>query len=400
MFRVLALILTLLSGTASAQEGSRALARLEAGPSFVELSKKGGQIELWLSQPVPYRIFTIAEPRRLVIDFNELAWEGVKAQDLTRRPEALRMGLYQPGWSRMVLDLPAPLKVAQAGLRRHAGGAVLHLTLAAVTDQEFRANAGAPPHLQADRMQAQDVPVGADRYRGDRPLVVAIDAGHGGFDPGAQYSGISEADLTLRAARELREALVRGGIAAYLTRDADEFVPLAERLSKAREVGADVLISIHADAVEVGQASGTVIYTLSKEASNRASELLSEQHDRQDLLAGVDLQYQDDVIADVLMDMARLETAARTEGLAAALVAELKTAIGPLHKRPWLRADFSVLRAADFPAVLIEMGFMNNPADLANMNDPAWRARFAEGVLMALEVWAIEDAAKARLLRK
>jgi len=178
------------------------------------------------------------------------------------------------------------------------------------------------------------------------------------------------------------------------------FVPLQARVSLARAVGTDVFISIHADALAQGRAEGTTIYTLSDKASDNASELLAERQDRADLISGVDLTHHDDVVAGVLMDIARHETEARSDMLAGELVSGITGALGKMHKRPHLEAGFSVLRAPDIPSVLIELGFISSDRDLEKIRDPKWRDSLAEGILAALESWALEDAAAARLIRQ
>ncbi|MBV1903264.1 MAG: N-acetylmuramoyl-L-alanine amidase, partial [Marinosulfonomonas sp.] len=184
-----------------------------------------------------------------------------------------------------------------------------------------------------------------------------------------------------------------------LTRDGDVFVPLEMRVSIARQAGADVFISLHADALVAGRASGATIYTLSEQASDLASQKLAERHNRADLLAGIDLSSQDDVIVGVLMDMARTETAHRSDRLADALVDGLTQTV-TTHKRPRLSAGFSVLKAPDIPSVLVELGFLSSPRDRKNLSDPKWRLRAATGIKNALINWAREDAAQALLLRK
>ncbi len=231
-------------------------------------------------------------------------------------------------------------------------------------------------------------------------MFVVLDPGHGGIDPGAEYDGAVEGDLMLTFARELQEVLLRAGnFKVVLTREGDVFVPLEARVSLARNVGADVFLSLHADALVEGCASGATIYTQSDRASDIASRKLAERHDRADLLAGVDLSDQDDVIATILMELARTETAPRTDKLANALVSGLAQAVG-VHKRPRLSAGFSVLKAPDIPSVLIELGFLSSPRDLQRLRDPEWRKRAAKGVRVALQAWAAADAADALLLRK
>jgi len=161
-----------------------------------------------------------------------------------------------------------------------------------------------------------------------------------------------------------------------------------------------VFVSLHADALEEGTARGATIYTLSQEASDEASQRLAESHDRSDLLAGVDLSGQDDEIALVLMDLARLDTQPRSEALAKALVEALKGGVGRLYKHPHQSASFSVLKAADIPSVLIELGFLSSEEDRANLASPQWQERAARAIVDALEAWARADAAEAELLRR
>ncbi|MCP3970446.1 MAG: AMIN domain-containing protein [Rhodobacteraceae bacterium] len=400
-FRLIWSLAALMFAGQVAAQGLTALARVDAGGSQVVDAGRGARLELGLSQPVPFRVFTLAEPYRLVLDFSEVDWTGLDgaAFDRSDRVAGVAMGGYRPGWSRMVLQLEAPLAVAAAEMRT-GGAARLVVTLEPVSPEDFAARAGAPEGTAF--ALPEPVPLVAPRPRqaGDRPVMVVLDPGHGGLDPGAEREGGVEAELMLIFARELREGLLRAGFEVMLTRDDDIFVPLEMRQSLARAMGADVFLSLHADALAQGRASGATIYTLSEEASDIASEMLAERHDRADLLAGVDLTHHDDEVAAVLMQLARAETAPRSDRLADALVAGLGEHIGNLHKRPRLEASFSVLKAADIPAVLIELGFMSSARDLANLKSPEWRARAAAGIREALLVWAAEDAAEAVLLRQ
>jgi N-acetylmuramoyl-L-alanine amidase len=365
-------------------------------PQGARLFDKGRStvLELALSQPVPFRIFTVDAP---LVD--RLGFEG------SDRVGEAHVGLFRPGWSRMVLELNEPLALKEAGMQTGAGapegGALVHLLLAPVSAAEFAAEAGVPADaLYAGMSARKDLPPAKTRQSGDAPLVVVLDPGHGGIDPGAENGEIDEADLMLTFARELQEMLVRAGqFEVVLTRSEDVFVPLEERVSIARRAGADVFLSLHADALAEGRASGATIYTLSDRASDVASQKLAERHDRADLIAGVDLSAQDDVVANVLMDLARTETAPRADALADALVAELAPSVG-MHKRPRLEAGFSVLKAPDIPSVLIELGFLSSPRDLGRLSDPAWRAKAVWAIRDALIKWGEADAAQAQLLRQ
>ena len=402
--RLLMMVLVLWAGAAQAQQMS-ALARLDATHSFIRDEGRGGlAIDLHLTQAVPYRVFTLDAPRRLVVDFREVDWGGVKAADLLQGSQAsgARFGVFRPGWSRMVIDLAAPLAVETVTMVTdpNDGDAMVQIRLLASDAVDFAARAGTPQAPLWGVPENAGVMRPVARQTGGA-LVVVLDPGHGGIDPGAQTGGENEADLMLSFARQIKEDLTRaGGFKVVLTRDEDMFVPLETRISIARKAGADVFISLHADALSEGRAAGATVYTLSDTASDEASALLAERHDRNDLLAGVDLAGQDDVIAGVLMDMARVETAPRAGQLADQLVKGLTAAIGRMHSRPRQSASFSVLKAADIPSVLIEIGFLSNPQDLKNLSSPEWREKAASGIRAALVEWAASDAARAQLRRQ
>lgn len=393
---------------ATAQDGGlSALARL--GPEGVTVSTRWGarlSLEVSLTRPVPWRVFTLDDPRRLVLDFSELDWTGLDREAL-ERPDAIaavQAGLYRPGWTRMVVELTGPFLLDRAEMETQEDGtARVVLGLVPGDAEAFAAATGAPENalfLPDDPGPPPPPTRTGTRQRGDRPLVVVLDPGHGGIDPGAEREGVVEKDLMLTFARELAEVLRRAGFEVVLTRDDDRFVPLETRVTIARRAGADVFLSLHADALAEGRASGATIYTLAEDASDIASEKLAERHDRGDLLAGVDLTGQGDEVALVLMELARLETAPRSLRLADAIVEGIYAATGATYKTPRHEASFSVLKAPDIPSVLIELGFLSSERDRTNLTDPAWRQRAAGGIRDALLYWAIEDAAEAERLRQ
>ncbi|WP_417239740.1 N-acetylmuramoyl-L-alanine amidase [Celeribacter halophilus] len=397
-------ICLLLSTVVSASaQGMTALARADSSASA--LVDQGDSIEMMLrlSQPVPFRIFTLDDPRRMVVDFAEVDWTGfdTEAFNTSRGITGLRVGGFTPGWSRMVLDLAQPYALVHAEMSRDDSGAVLTLNLDPTASDEFALTAGTPPDARLVRRASQDAePSVPPRKIGEGPLRVVLDPGHGGIDPGAERDGVQEKTLTLTFARELQDVLNRaGGFEVTLTRTEDVFVPLETRLTLAREAGGDVFISIHADAIAEGRAEGATIYTLAARSSDAASQKLAERHDRADLLAGVDLTGQDDVIASVLMDMARTETTPRTDRLADTLVTYLEESVG-MHKRPRLEAGFSVLKAPDMPSVLIELGFLSSAKDRAKLVDPAWRMKAAWAIRDALLDWEEQERVMQGKLRK
>lgn len=400
------LMLLVLSGSAIAQD-LRAVARIDPGGARIAALESGVAVNLALSQPVPWRVFVRDDPARVVLDFREVDWTGFDTAALGQVPGVtrLRVGSFRPGWSRMVLELSRPLVVETAEMQTNTqtGRATISVTLAAASVQAF-AQAAAPPATVPDLWalpQANTLPAPRPRQTGDRDLVVALDPGHGGIDPGAEREGLREAHLMLSFALELEEALIRrGGYDVVLTRREDVFVPLATRVSIARAAGADLFLSLHADAIAEGQASGATIYTLSETATDEVSARLAERKNRDDLVLGADLTEQDDQVAGILMDLARAEVTPRSLAFADALVAGIGDAGGRLHKRPRLAADFAVLRAPDIPSVLLEVGFMSDDIDLQNLQRPEWRAQVAGGVVDAIEAWAIEDAAQALRVRR
>ncbi|PIB25140.1 hypothetical protein BFP76_06370 [Amylibacter kogurei] len=382
-----------------------ALARID--PSRTKLDDKlwGLQIELGLTQPVPFRVYTLGEPYRLVMDFKQVDWAQLPS-DFVEQSETVtdaRYGAFRPGWSRMVLTLSEPMvvKTAEMGTENSAGVGQLAVYLEQVNAEDFAKYSTPPNDALWDLPAFKGDMIPKKRQDGTRPIIVMLDPGHGGLDTGAIYDGHREKDLVLQFALELKEALIRTGrFQAFMTRGDDEFISLPGRIAAARAENADVLISLHADAVTSGSASGITVYTLSNKASNTSAELLASQLSRSDLLAGVDLTDQDDELAGVLMDLARLETFERSDMLAEMMVLEIAQSVGKLRSRPHLAAGFAVLKAPDIPSILIELGFMTNRRDLNNLITQSWRSKVIDGIVLALDSWAVEDAAAAKLLRQ
>ncbi len=393
------LVVVWLAAGAVAQDLS-AIARLDSEASSIRDTGAGVSITLALSQPVPWRVRVLNAPPRVVMDFREVDWTGIDR--VARSSDALadlRAGVFRSGWSRLVLELTGPFLVSEAEMATAGGAARLTLRLEPAGEAAFAAKAALPEPADWAMPAVADLP--AATVRGTGPLVVVLDPGHGGIDPGAQSGDVTEAALMLTFARELKEALLRaGGFAVVLTRNEDVFVPLEARISAAGAAGADVFLSLHADALAEGEAVGATIYTLAEEASDAAAATLAERHDRDDLLSGVDLTGQDDLVASVLMDMARTETAPRTEVLADTLANAMKSEGVKMHRIPRQFASFSVLKSPDIPSALIELGFLSSARDLARLQDPEWRARMARAIVAGLQGWAVEDAARALLRRQ
>jgi N-acetylmuramoyl-L-alanine amidase len=393
----LALVALVLSLAAAAAQDLSALARFQPAASSVADAGQGVELRLAISQPVPWRLRFLDNPPRLILDTREVDWRGAASLGRTGTGvRDLRAGTLRPGWSRLVAELSGPMGITRAGMDTGGDAAVIAIRLDPVAQDSFAARAAQPDPADWALPRAADLP--PPQPRGQGPLVVVLDPGHGGIDPGAEREGQTEAALMLAFARELKELFLRsGGVQVVMTRSEDVFVPLEERLSIARSAGAHVFLSLHADALAEGEATGATLYTLAEDATDRAAEALAERHDRDDLLAGVDLTAADDLIAQVLMDMARTETTPRTGRLADALRDAIKGAGLAMHRHPRQAGAFSVLKAPDIPSVLIELGFLSSPRDFRRLTDPEWRAKMAAAIHAAVTAWAADDAAHAAL---
>lgn len=340
------------------------------------------EVVLGFDRITPYRVFTLDDPRRLVVDVEGASFAALDADDMLsgERAAAVRFGPLRPGWSRMVIDLAEPLVIAEAGMVAADEGADLTIVLQRTSPESFVASAGAPPDPGWDVVTGFDPKVAAELAQSEE-FVVVIDPGHGGIDPGANRGGIKEADLMLILAAELAIMLnAEKGLQAVMTRETDVFVPLTARMSFARQVGADFFVSLHADALDQNEVRGASVYTLSADGGTQAAQRSVERHERGDLLAGVDLNATEDRVAAALMDLARAQTGPEGRRIADALVASLEARGVLLNTRPRREAQFSVLAAPDIPSVLVEAGFLSNAQDRAVLATPEGRARIARAI--------------------
>lgn len=386
MIRLAALLLILV-GPAAAQDGD--------GRAPVDtLRIADTEVVVGIGHPVPWRVFVEADPWRLVLDTAEVDWTTLDPRDVEADAD-WRVGRIRTGWSRLMVELPGPARLDRAWMETDAGTTINMV----IADGEGPLGPLSPQTW--DVVPPTEVPTTErPRQDGTRPLIIALDPGHGGVDPGAERDGLTEATLMLRFARELADVLRRRGHGVVLTRDADTFVGLRGRSTIARAAGADLMISLHADAVEGGGAEGATVYTLSSGNDSALAAEIAQRHGRDDLLLGVEDVEQGDEIARILVQLARTETAPRSEKLADALVAGLNEAGIALHKRPRLGGRFTVLKAPDIPSVLLELGFMSSAQDLTNLGSSDWRSRMAAAISSGIEAWAMQDAADAQRLRQ
>jgi N-acetylmuramoyl-L-alanine amidase len=225
-----------------------------------------------------------------------------------------------------------------------------------------------------------------------RPLVV-IDAGHGGHDPGAVGIDFREKTLALGLARALRDELLRtAGVRVALTRSDDRFLALDERIEIARQLGADLFLSIHADSAgDKNEISGASVYTLSGKASSEAAARVAARENSADRVNGVQLAGRSDVVTNILVDLAQRRTSDQSATFAGLIVREGQGLL-ELSPEPRRAADFVVLRAPDVPSVLYESGFISNPVDAARLTSPEGQQRFATVMARAIRIFFAREA--------
>lgn len=226
-----------------------------------------------------------------------------------------------------------------------------------------------------------------------RPLVV-IDAGHGGHDPGASGEGaLREKNVTLALAKALREALLADGrVRVAMTRDSDRFLVLEERAGIARQLKADLFVSIHADAAETPDAHGATVYTLSDRGSDAVADLVAQRENRADDVNGVALGGKSNAVATILVDLSRREMRERSQRFSDLVVREGQGVV-TFHANPQRQAAFVVLKSLDLPSVLVEAGYISSPDDARRLIDPAWRKSFAARTAQAVEIFLARQEA-------
>ncbi|CAO3405851.1 N-acetylmuramoyl-L-alanine amidase [Azospirillum largimobile] len=222
----------------------------------------------------------------------------------------------------------------------------------------------------------------------EKPLIV-IDPGHGGQDPGAVgVGGIYEKDITLAAAREVKRQLeATGRYRVKLTRDSDVFIRLRDRVAIGREAGADLFISLHADSISSGDMRGLSIYTLSDKASDREAEMLAAKENRADALVGLDLSGENQLVANILIDLAQRDTKNHSKRFATLALQSLGREVPLIPSKPHRQAGFAVLTAPDVPSVLVEMGYLSNRKDAGLLSSAAHRERLGRGLARTIDAY-------------
>jgi N-acetylmuramoyl-L-alanine amidase len=338
------------------------------------------------SRKVDLRAFTLANPYRVIIDLPQVAFRfppptGEGGRGLIK---AFRYGLMMTGGSRIVIDLTRPARVEKSYVLDPGNEqpARLVLDLAAVDREAFLRTIALENRAREATVAVKPVP------RSDARPIIVLDPGHGGIDNGTKAaSGETEKAIVLEFALLLRDKIEKAGkYHVVMTRSDDTFVALADRVQFARAQQASLFISIHADALPRGEgdAQGASVYTLSETASDSEAARLAETENRADVIAGVDLTFEPNDVADILIDLAQRETKTFSVQFARGLIEAMRAATR-MHKNSLKSAGFRVLKAPDIPSVLVELGYVSNRQDIKSLTSADWREHTADSIAQAVD---------------
>jgi len=355
----------------------------------------GIEINLQLSQGVPYKIWMDRDPLSLIIDFNVLNFNGIDLEKInqSKNIKSIEIKELDTEWSRLSFHLADywAIENTEMSISPQDNSASLSIFLKSISEGIFSLTDKPNKDFSSNKISAIE----------NNDFVVVLDPGHGGRDPGAEAGGYRESSLMLELAETVKESLIRNtDFKVVLTRTEDKFLSLEDRITIASQSDANLFISLHADAVIEGEASGTTVYLLSDKATDKMSAQLASRHDRSEILRGVDLSGLDSQVASVLLDMARQETKPRSEAVASFILKVFKEKITELSSQPLRYAAFSVLKSPDIPSILIEAGFMSTSSDLQNLTTKKWRREFADSLTEAISRWHVRDKENKVLLRE
>ncbi|MBL6840111.1 N-acetylmuramoyl-L-alanine amidase [Paracoccaceae bacterium] len=355
----------------------------------------GYGLRLKLDESVPFKVYSLNYPNRIVLELNTETHKTLNDFDIKSSPllGEIKFKKLVDGWAAITIYIGKPAKVQNLTMKPNkldASKVELSFELFPIVQYEF------------DRIVeifsgtiSNEPAVMIENNLNDNKnnkLIVVIDPGHGGLDPGAQVKTIREADLMLSLAQVVAEEVQRlDNTEVILTRTSDQFTSLDKRLMLAVQAGADLFISLHADTVEKGKASGATVYTLSQEASDQASARLAARHGGNELISGVDLTGADTTVTTALMGLLRQENIVRSNAFSKSIIKNLEYLSIKLNPKPSRKANFSVLKLPSVPSVLIETGFMSTSSDLQNLQDRDWAEKFALAISSGILEWVAGD---------
>jgi N-acetylmuramoyl-L-alanine amidase len=370
---------------------SLAAGRVAVTGAHITPTQDRSRLVLDLNGPANHQVFALEGPDRLVIDIADATCTGKLPKVDGGDPilTGMRSGVRGGNDLRIVLDLKRAVRV-KSHLQTSGTGQGQQLVLDLIPKGMANSQAGigtgtGPGSVAAGSRPAAvpSQPAPRGKAASLRPMVVAIDAGHGGQDPGAIGArGTREKDVTLAIARRLAGLVAKEpGLRPLLIRDDDRFVPLRARINKARKHKADLFISIHADAFDNPSAQGSSVFTLSRRgASSEAAKWLADRENSADKVGGVDLGDRDDQLATVLLDMVQNAAQEHSAHAAGAVLKNLSR-LGAIHKNEVQKAGFVVLKSPDIPSLLVETAFITNPAEEARLVNGTEQQRLAAAIL-------------------
>ena len=354
---------------------------------------------------IRYKHFALANPNRLVIDLEDVQLTGV-LQEISGQIQSAdpfirtaRAGQFNGNTVRLVLDLRNEVKPQIFSLK--PVGEYQHRLVVDL----YPANAQQDDPLLALLQDYNKGQLDNNAPRGNkgktdpaRPVVIMIDPGHGGEDPGAVGpSGTREKDVVLRISRQLKKLVdAEKNMKAYLTRDEDVFLPLGVRVAKARKIGADLFISVHADAVDNRTARGSSVFALSENgATSTMARLLAKTQNDADMIGGVKIADKDKYLAHTLFDLTQTATINDSLKLGKAVLGKMG-GLNKLHKEKVEQAGFAVLKAPDIPSILVETAFISHPEEERKLVDPAFQQDMAEAIMSGVRTYFAQGAVIAR----
>ena len=374
------------------------------------------RVTLEHDQAIRYSHLLVKDPDRLVLDLEGVEFNSVlqtlpsKILDSDPYIKLIRAGRNKPGVVRLVIELKGEVKPQVFSLLpvgEYGHRLVLDLYPVEPVDplmallEKFGEAPSKPEPMPDSRARPAEKP--ADKPEIARLVTIVLDPGHGGEDPGATGRGGShEKNVTLSVARRLKEKIdATPGMRSVLTRHGDYFIPLHQRVQKARRVQADLFVSVHADAFVKATARGSSVFVLSENgASSSAARWLANKENAADLVGGVNLGAKDPYLARTLLDLSQTATINDSLKLGNQVLGELGR-INTLHKGQVEQAGFAVLKAPDIPSILIETAFISNPEEEARLNDEAYQDRMAEAILRGIRRYFARNPplAKSKLAR-
>ncbi len=391
---IVAIALLIFAGMIASPGDAGADSRPVVSGARVGLHPDSTRLVFELDRGVPYKVFTLADPYRVVIDLPEVSWRvpTARMRASVGLVSGFRFGLFQPGNSRVVVDIKKSARISRHFVITATGSKPFRLVLdlTPVSREVFLAG----PREVASKdwtERPRRSPVSPNRTvkprsGGDRRRVVVLDPGHGGVDPGTVgVSGVYEKGITLAVAKTAKRIFEASGrYRVVLTRTRDIYVRLRDRFEIAHRNGAELFISLHADSVSNRKVRGGSIYTLSDKASDKEAEDLALKENKSDIIAGADLTGYAPEVSRVLIDLAQSDTNKESWYLARMVIGELKKKI-KLLRVSHRYAGFAVLKSPNVPSVLAELGYLSNRIDEKNLKKPAYRKGIGQALLRATD---------------